>query len=250
MLLLAVFSLATACGGGETTAAPAEEATAQAVVLWGAEGGFVTATTNTLRPPRVVVYSDGQVIADAVKTFRLTEAEVGETVASMEKFLNGQPPTAAPKPDAPMVTDVPDTVLGVRAKDGRMHEVRVPALDQIADFYPKELTEAKKLMDGLATRAASEGTDYTAARVRVVAENAPGVEGEAKPWPAGVQEPSGSVDPVWKTDLDGAASAAVVKAVPQGGATGPKGGGPGQSLFKTGSGAVFVVSWRYLLPDE
>ncbi|WP_155356029.1 hypothetical protein [Acrocarpospora macrocephala] len=242
-LVLAGLSLVAACGGAgsETTAVAVEEV--QAVALWGAEGGFVTPTTNTLRPPRVVVYSDGQVIVDAGKTFKLTEAQLGETVASMERFLKGQPPTATPKPDAPMVTDIPDTVLGVRAKDGKMQEVRVPALDQVALFYPKELVEAKKLMDGLATRGTSEGTDYVATRVRMVAETAPGAEGTVLAWPAGVPEPSGAVDPIWKKDLDGDAAGAIVKAIPAGFEN-------RQSLFKSGSGAVFVVSWRYLLPDE
>ncbi|GAA0415249.1 hypothetical protein [Acrocarpospora corrugata] len=221
----------------------AEEGPAKVVALWGAEGGFVTPTTNTLRPPRVVVYGDGQVIADAVKTFKLTEAQVGETVAAMEKLLAGQPPTATPKPDAPMVTDVPTTVLAVRAKDGRLLEVRVPALDQVAAYYPKELPEAKKLMEGLATRATAEGTDYVATRARMVAETAPDPQGTVSAWPAGVPEPSGTVDPVWKKDLDEAATTAIVKAVPAGGEN-------RQALFKTASGATFVVSWRYLLPDE
>ncbi|AWS42520.1 hypothetical protein DKM19_15310 [Streptosporangium sp. 'caverna'] len=225
------------------SATPADDGPAKPVALWGAEGGFVTATTNVLRPPRVVLYSDGLVIVDASKQLKLTDAEAGETVASMERYLTGQPPTVEPKPGAPMVTDVPTTVLGVRGKDGKMLEVRAAALDQVADFYPKELSEAKKLMDGLATRAAATGTDYVATRVRMVAEGAESAEGKPAPWPAGVPEPSGTVDPVWQKDVEGAAVSAITKAV-------PAGQGHDRPLFKTGSGALFVLSWRYLLPDE
>ncbi|MEU4409471.1 hypothetical protein AB0F88_33590 [Streptosporangium sp. NPDC023963] len=244
-LLVALLSLTAACGGVEAdmSATPADDGPAKPVALWGSEGGFVTATTNVLRPPRVVLYGDGLVIVDARRQLRLTGAEVDETVASMERYLTGQPPTATPRPGAPMVTDVPATVLGVRGKDGKMLEVRVPALDQVAGFYPKELPEAKKLMDGLATRAAASGTDYVATRVRMVAEGAASAEGTPAPWPAGVPEPSGTVDPVWRKDVEGAAVSAITKAVP----AGPE---HSRSLFKTGSGALFVLSWRYLLPDE
>ncbi|WP_371778916.1 hypothetical protein [Streptosporangium subroseum] len=245
ILLVALLSLAAACGGAEAdmSATSVDDGPAKPVALWGAEGGFVTATTNVLRPPRVVLYSDGLVIVDASRQLKLTDAEAGETVASMERYLTGQPPTVEPKPGAPMVTDVPTTVLGVRGKEGKMLEVRAAALDQVARFYPKELSEAKKLMDGLATRAAATGTDYVATRVRMVAEGAASAEGKPAPWPAGAPEPSGTVDPVWQKDVEGAAVSAITKAV-------PAGQGYGRSLFKTGSGALFVLSWRYLLPDE
>lgn len=244
-LLVALLSLTAACGGAgsDISAAVADDGPAKRVALWGAEGGFVTATTNVLRPPRVVVYDDGVVIADASKQLKLSQDEVSQTVASMEKYLTGQPPTASPRPDAPAVSDVPDTVLGVQGKDGKMLEVRVPALDQIAQYYPKELPEAKKLMDGLATKAATSGTDYVGTRIRLVAEGAESAEGKPSPWPAGVDEPSGTIDPVWQKDLDGAAATAVTKAVPPGQEY-------GRALFKTSSGSLFVLTWRYLLPDE
>lgn len=245
ILLMAATALTAACGGVEpdTSAAAAADGPAEPVALWGAEGGFVTATMNVLRPPRVVVYGDGLVIVDANKQLTLTDAETGEVVARMEEYLTGQPPTATPKPGAPSVTDVPDTVLGVRGKDGKMLEVRVPALQQLADFYPRQLADAQKLMDGLATRAASEGADYVATRVRMVAEGVTSAEGKPSPWPKGVPEPSGAVDPVWQEDVEGAAVSAITKAVPAGQQY-------GRSLFRTSSGTTFVLSWRYLLPHE
>ncbi|MFI7610171.1 hypothetical protein ACIBP6_02900 [Nonomuraea terrae] len=243
-LLVALLSLTAACGGaGSEISTAVADAPAKRVALWGAEDGFVTATMNALRPPRVVVYSDGVVIADASKQLKLTEDEVSKIVASMRTYLTGQPPTAQPRPDAPTVSDVPTTVLGVRGQDGTMLEVRVPALDQVASFYPKQLPDAKELMDGLAVRAAASGTDYAGTRVRLVVEGAASAEGKPAPWPAGVEEPSGSVDPVWQKDLDGVAVAAITKAVPAGQEY-------GTSLFKTSSGALFALSWRYLLPDE
>ncbi|GAA3786738.1 hypothetical protein GCM10022226_01100 [Sphaerisporangium flaviroseum] len=47
----------------------------------------------------------------------------------------------------------------------------------------------------------------------------------------------------WHKDLEGAAVSAITKAVPAGQEY-------GRSLFTTGSGEIFVISWRYLLPDE
>ncbi|MEU8207403.1 hypothetical protein [Streptosporangium sp. NPDC049046] len=243
-LLVALLSLTAACGGAESdmSAVAADGGPAKPVALWGAEGGFVTPTTNVLRPPRVVLYSDGLVIVDASRQLKLTDAERDETVASMEKYLTGQSPTAEPRSGAPAVTDVPTTVFGVRGKDGKMFEVRVPALEQVADFYPKALLDAKKLMEGLAARAEA-GTDYVATRVRMVVEAAGSAEGRPAPWPAEVPEPSGTVDPVWQKDIEGAAVSAIVKAVPAGQQY-------ERSLFKTGSGTLFLLSWRYLLPDE
>ncbi|WP_203980160.1 hypothetical protein [Planotetraspora silvatica] len=244
-LLVALLSLATACGRGEataTTAEPEQNAAATPVAVLRAEGGFVTASMNVLRAPRVVVYSDGLVIADAAYQMTITETEVTQTVDAMKKFLTGQPPTASPKPGAPMVTDIPATVLSVAGDDGKMIEVRAEALEQVADFYPQELVAAKKLLDDLAVKATKENEKYTADRVRLAVESVPTAEGKTTPWPAGVPEPSGQVDPVWQKDLSGAEVSALVKAAPPI----PDGGLP---IFKTQSG-VFVLSWRYLLPSE
>ncbi|MEU8199269.1 hypothetical protein AB0C10_36340 [Microbispora amethystogenes] len=245
ILLVAVLSLAAACGEATsaTTAAPAEDKPATPVALWGAEGGFVTPTVNVLRPPRVVLYADGLVIADASRQLKLTDAETGETVTAMERYLTGQPPTARPSPGAPSVADVPTTVLAVRGKDGKMREVRAEALEQVAEFYPKALLDAKKLMEGLAARADAEGTPYTGPRVRMVAEGVVSAEGKPAPWPAKVPEPDGPADPVWRKDLDGETASAVAKAV-------PAGQDHARPIFKSASGKVFVLSWRYLLPDE
>lgn len=243
ILLLAATALTAACGGGQSDTSAAAAGPPQPVAWWGMEGGFVTASMNVLRPPRVVLYGDGLVIADASKQLTLTGAETAEVVARMEKDLAGQPPTATPKPGAPSVADVPDTVFGVRGKDGEALEVRAPALQQLADFYPEQLVDAKELMDGLAARAAEEGTDYVADRVRIVAEGASSGEGTPSPWPEGVPEPPGVVDPVWHEDVEGAAVNAVTKAVPAGQEY-------GRPLFKAGSGQIFVLSWRYLLPHE
>ncbi|TLP57920.1 hypothetical protein [Microbispora triticiradicis] len=245
ILLVAVLSLAAACGEATsaTTAAPAGDGPATPVALWGAEGGFVTPTANVLRPPRVVLYGDGLVVADASRQLRLTDAETGGTVAAMERYLTGQPPTARPSPGAPSVADVPTTVLAVRGKDGKMREVRAEALEQVAEFYPRELMDAKKLMESLAARAGTEGTAYTAPRVRMVAEGVDSVEGKPARWPAKVPEPDGPADPVWRKDLDGEAASALARAV-------PAGLDHGRPIFKTASGKVFVLSWRYLLPDE
>ncbi len=245
VLVMAVLALTAGCGGAEsdTSVASAEDGPVKRVASWGEEGGFVPPTVNVLRPPKVVVYGDGLVVVDASRQLKLSDAEVGETVEALGKSLNGQPPTAEPRPGAPTVTDVPTTVFGVRGQDAKVMEVRVPALEQVADFYPKQLSDAKDLMNGLATRAAKEGTDYVATRVRLVAEGAASAEGKPESWPAGVPEPSGQVDPVWRQDLEGAAATALAKAVPAGQEY-------GRALFKTSSGGLFVLSWRYLLPDE
>nr|WP_157554799.1 hypothetical protein [Herbidospora sakaeratensis] len=244
-LLVALLSLATACGGGElaaTAAEPEQSAPATPVAVLRAEGGFVTASTNVLRAPRVVVYGDGLVIADAAYKTTISAAEVTQTVDALKKYLTGQPPTATPKPGAPMVTDIPATVLGVAGDDGKMIEVKAEALDQVAEFYPKELVDAKKLLDGLAAKAAEKKEPYTSDRIRVAAESVPTAEGERTPWPAGVPEPSGQIDPVWQKDLTGAEVPALVKAAPPV----PDAGLP---IFETKAG-VFVLSWRYLLPGE
>ncbi|MBO3749656.1 hypothetical protein J5X84_26555 [Streptosporangiaceae bacterium NEAU-GS5] len=215
------------------------------VAVWRLDGGFTPPGVQAIRPPRVVVYGDGQVIADAAHTLQLSPAEFADLMAALGKDLAGQPATVTPSPGTPAVADAPTTVLGVRAGDGPIHEVSIGALDQTMGGYSAEILDARDRMGRLADRVTAEGQAYTSPRVRLVAEDVPGAEGTIHPWPEGVPEPPATSAPVRVSDLSDAAAETVARMVPR---------DPEQPFswptFRAPSGASLNVSWRYLMPGE
>ncbi|TMR95755.1 hypothetical protein [Nonomuraea basaltis] len=240
--------MSAACGQDGTPEASGAPATVspegdRPVAVWRLEGGFLQPGLLAIRPPRVVVYGEGQAIVDAARTLRLSQAELSDLVSALARDLSGQPATATPRPGTPVVMDAPTTVLGVRAAGGEMREVRIPALDESGDGYAGPLLNARARLDRLAQRAATEGQDYSSERVRLVAEETQG--GKARAWPEGVPEPPGTGAPVHTRDLSGNAASAAARLIPYD--AGQQGDWP---VYRAPSGVSLAVSWRYLLPDE
>jgi hypothetical protein len=215
------------------------------VALWRLDGGFVRASTTAIRPVRLAVFADGRAIADATRVIRLSSTEMTELLTALTQDLGNQPPTATPSSGSPAVADAPDAVLGV-IKDSALKTVRVPAMDVLAPShsYDARLVDARDRMAKVAERAVAGGTDYTADRIRVVAEQATSEAGKPRPWPSGVPVPT-VTSGVGAEVLSGDSARNAARVLPRDTAQ------PGnRQAFKGPSGTPIAVSWRYLLPGE
>jgi hypothetical protein len=242
---LAAVLVSAACETGGTSAGPsatpAPAGDGKPVAVWREADGLVPAGFAAIRPPRLVVYGDGQVIVNATRTLRLPPAELTDLITVLGHDLAGQ------SPGRHSATDMPSTVFGVRTGDGPLREVWIPGIPQIKAGYPQPLYDAWERLTRLAGRVTASGQPYTSARVRLVAEDRrPDVTEPVQPWPAGVLEPRPeSKSPVRVQDLSAGTARTVVKMVPR---------QPEQSMhwpvFRAPSGTTLTLSWRYLVPGE
>ncbi|MFC4010631.1 hypothetical protein ACFOY2_25615 [Nonomuraea purpurea] len=193
-----------------------------------------------VRPPVLVVYADGRVIADAAHELRLPSAEVKVLVEALKQDLAGQPATASPKPGSPRIYDVPTTVLGVAGGSG-MREVHVPSLDHSAARYDAALVTARDRLAHLADRVAAQGWNYSTDRVRLSTEQVTAPATSAKPLPEGVPLPPERQSHSGSKDYKGNKAHAIARLIPRDGS---------RHVYRTSTGNRIALSWRYLLPHE
>jgi hypothetical protein len=227
---------------GVPIAAPSSGA--DPVAFWQRRGSMLAPRLDNMRPYLVVVYPDGQAIADVTSTLRISEPELADLVTLLAGDLARQPPTPQPQGGV-RVMDAGLTVLGVRTTTVT-HTVTADALDELrsSHAYPAGLYDARDTLSALADRVTHKGTPYRADRIRLFAQPA-GQDTGATPsgWPANVPVPT-TIDQygVRHTDLTDAAATTVMAAVrPE----------PfNWSTLRSPTGQLLLVSWRYLLPDE
>jgi hypothetical protein len=104
-------------------------------------------------------------------------------------------------------------------------------------IYPAPIRDATHRLDAVRRKAMSNGTRYTADRVRVVVSTAVAGTGGA-PWPEGVTVPSGA-GPTRTTDLAGTAARTVTQHLTA-----------DWTPYRLPDGTPVQAAWRYLLPDE
>ncbi|GGK85663.1 hypothetical protein Sme01_38850 [Sphaerisporangium melleum] len=215
------------------------------VAQWESYGGLAATSRKGIRPPRLAVYEDGLVVADAARRLTLPRAEVTTLVGTLRRDLADGP--ATPSPTAgPRVFDATTTVLSVRSTGGAMRSVTAYALQETRSehAYPSPLYHALDAMTALADRATRAGTPYTAHRVRLIAQVRPGQEG--RPWPASVPEPPATATgPIVTEDLSGAQADAAVRLIRP-----TSGQGGAWPLHRDRHARTYALSWRYLLPSE
>jgi hypothetical protein len=210
------------------------------------EGGFLRPGLVALRPPRLAVYGDGTAITDAEHQVRLTLSEVNGLVAALSRDLAGQPPTASPRPGTPEVMDAPTVVFSV-SNGGRTQTVKAPAMEalQSGQAYAPALQDAYDRLVRLADRARKQGTPYTSARIRLVAERGAS-DGRVRQWPRGVPVPdSGRPSGAAAKDLSGMTAQQVIRVVPR-----DESQRGAWAVFRSPAGAPLSMSWRFLLPGE
>lgn len=210
------------------------------VAEWLRVGGLVAPGLIAVRPPMLVVYADGQVIADAAHELRLPSAEVKALVQALEHDLAGQPATASPQQGSPRIYDVPTTVLGVDSGGG-MREVHVPYFEHGTARYDAALVTARDRLARLADRVAAQGRNYSTDRVRVSIEQVTAPATSAKPLPEGVPLPPETQAHSGSKDYKGNKAHTIVRLIPRDGSW---------HVYRTSTGKHLALSWRYLLPHE
>jgi hypothetical protein len=200
---------------------------------------------DNMVPFNLVVYTDGQAIAEVSGVLQVTTAELRDLVNGVATDLAGLPPTVAPRGNA-RVMDAGVTVLGLRTSAGAK-SVSADALDELRDAhaYPASLYAARDLLSSLADRVMRDGTDYVAERIRLFAQPAAGQDTGGSPgtWPHGMAVPQ-TTDRfgIRYVDLAGPEVATVIASV--------RSERVDWAAFQSPTGEVMRLSWRYLLPNE
>jgi hypothetical protein len=246
----ATASCTPANGANPTPSATAAPPDGAPVVSWTLTGGFTMAGVLALRPPRLVVYGDGETIADAAYRARLDDDELRTLVDHLVTAL-GSPDITKRRSAAPVIADAPTTVLKVW-NGSTMLSVSAEGLDELRDTagYPTALYDARDRLASVYKDVTVTAQPYLANRVRVVTEQAPAdaTGAGALQWPAEVTLPTQG-DPtaadVHRADLDGQAARDAVRLLKRD--LDQRGAWP---TYRTVDGKLVQASWRYLLPDE
>jgi hypothetical protein len=216
------------------------------VVSWSLTGGYLTAGRLALRPPRLAIYADGVVVADAAYRSDLTTSAIADLVARVAEDLRGSNVTKRRDGVAP-VADASVTVLSVRSGRGTQ-SATAEGLDELRekDGYPTALYDARDRIAAVHQRVVSTGQPYTADRVRLVTESGSAEATQPQPWPTAITLPlQQAAGDVRLADLTGQCAKDTVRLVARdldlNGAW---------TAYRTASGGVVRASWRYLLPDE
>ncbi len=259
VLAQAVAVLAAAATGAcarANGAGPADEPTQapppdRPIASWSLTGGLTLAGVRALRPPRLVIYSDGETIADAAYRTRLDLDDVHSLLNHLATDLRA--PSARPTTSiGPSIVDAPTTVL--EAWDGNaIRTVSAYGLDELREekVYGSAWYDARDRLGQVYKTVTATAQPYLGAKVRVVSE--PVVDGAtgtttATPWPARLAMP-GTPDPsnhdLAREDLQGQAARDAVRLLTRD--LDQRGAWP---TYRTADGHLVQASWRYLLPTE
>jgi hypothetical protein len=220
------------------------------IASWSLSGGFTMAGVRALRPPRLVIYSDGEAIADAAYRTRLDLDDLQSLLNHLASDLRA--PSASPTTSiGPSIVDAPTTVL--EAWDGQaVRTISAYGLDELREekVYGSAWYDARDRLGQVYKTVTVTAQPYLGAKVRVVTE--PVVAGAGgtttAPWPAHVALPS-TPDPsnpdLAREDLDGQAARDAVRLLTRD--LDQRGAWP---TYRTADGHLVQASWRYLLPTE
>lgn len=244
--------LATALGGceGAPGATPTAAATIQPpdntpLAVWELTGGFTTAALLAMRAPRLVVFGDGEAVADAAYRSRLDPDQLQNLATGLISDLRS---TAAQKKPTvtPTIADAPVTKVSVWSPAGPL-TFSAEGLDELRSdhVYADVCYDARDRLAAVHKSVSATAQPYLATRVRVVALQADGDPADVTPWPADVQLPSADGDGLRKADLDGDAARGAVRMLTRD--LDQRGAWP---AYRTQDGTVVRASWRYLLPNE
>jgi hypothetical protein len=251
VLAAAATGACTPANGANPTDAPTQAPPPdRPIASWALTGGFTMAGVRALRPPRLVIYSDGEAIADAAYRTRLDPDDLQSLLNRLASDLRA--PSARPTTSiGPSIVDAPTTVL--EAWDGQaIQTISAYGLDELRDekVYGSAWYDARDRLGKVYTTVTATAQPYLGGKVRVVAEpvtaEAPG--GTVTPWPAQVALPT-VPDPsnhdLVREDLDGQAARDAVRLLTRD--LDQRGAWP---TYKTADGHLVQASWRYLLPTE
>jgi hypothetical protein len=223
------------------------------VASWELTGGAATAGLLALRAPRLVVFADGETIADAAYRSRLASDELRGLLDHLVASLR-MPGATKRRSGSPSIVDAPTTVFKVWTGHATL-AASADGLDEQRDngTYSSALYDARDRFGLVYKNVVATAQPYLADRVRVVTQDAPAATtAEPTPWPAELVVPTGSAVPtagtgsgVRRADLDGQAARSAVRLLTRD--LDQRGAWP---TYRTGDGRLVQASWRYLLPNE
>jgi hypothetical protein len=232
------------------------------LAVWEVTGGFTAAGLSALRAPRLVVYGDGDAIADAAYRSRLDPDQLHALATSLVDDLHSAA-TPKEKTPAPTIADAPVTKVSVWSPTGTL-TFTAEGLDERKHdhVYSDALYDARDRLAAVHKAVSATAQPYLAARVRVVAvpalDGTAGSAGMGNPitadpsasssviaWPPDIRLPAPDGQGLRKADLDGDAARAAVRMLTRD--LDQRGAWPG---YRMGDGTIVRASWRYLLPSE
>jgi hypothetical protein len=227
-----------------------------ALATWDLTGGLTTSGVAALRPPRLVVYGDGDVIADATYRSRLDPDQLRTLANGLADDLRAGASQKKPTP-TPTIVDAPVTKVSVWTATGPL-SFTAEGLDELKPdrVYADVLYDARDRLAAVHKTVSATAQPYLATRVRVVAITAlvgqaspilgdPSASASVAPWPVGVLLPAPDAQGLRRTDLDGDAARSAVRMLTRD--LDQRGAWPSYRLT---DGTMVRASWRYLLPDE
>jgi len=262
-LLAGLFAAATlAACDSDPAAAPAPTDSFnpppdQPLATWELTGGFTAAGIAALRPPRLVVYGDGDAIADATYRSRLDPDQLRALANGLADDLRAGASQKKPTP-TPTIIDAPVTKVSVWTPTGPL-AFTAEGLDELKPdrVYADVLYDARDRLATVHKTVSATAQPYVTTRVRVVA--VPALEGQAgtgspavpdpsptaSGWPPGIALPSPDAEGLRRADLDGDAARAAVRMLTRD--LDQRGAWPS---YRMTDGTMVRASWRYLLPTE
>jgi hypothetical protein len=244
--------LASALGGcdGTPLAAPTDAPTMRPpdgtpLAAWELTGGLVGTAMLALRPPRLVVFGDGDAVADAAYRSRLDADQLQSLSTGLLADLRSSDVQKQRTPAAP-IADAPVTKVSVWSPTGVL-TFSAQGLDELKSehVYADVLYDARDRLASVHKTVSATAQPYLADRVRLVAMPVDGEPATVDEWPADVTLPAPDRGALRKADLSGDAARAVVRTLTRD--LDQRGAWP---AYKTTGGDIVRASWRYLLPNE
>ncbi|MEV4135267.1 hypothetical protein AB0J72_24215 [Dactylosporangium sp. NPDC049742] len=215
------------------------------LAVWELTGGLVGTAMLALRAPRLVVFGDGDAIADAAYRSRLDPDALQSLAAGLLADL-GSSDAQKPRSAAPTILNAPVTRVSTWSPSGPL-AFTAEGFDELKTdhVYADVLYDARDRLAAVHKSVAATAQPYLADRVRLVAMPVDGEPATVNPWPADVKLPAPDAGGLRKADLSGEDARAVVRTLTRD--LDQRGAWP---AYTSASGDTVRASWRYLLPNE
>ncbi|GAA3267430.1 hypothetical protein Dvina_08780 [Dactylosporangium vinaceum] len=229
------------------------------IAIWELTGGLTAPGIAALRPPRLVIYGDGDAIADATYRSRLDPDQLRTLSNGLADDLRAVASQKKPTP-TPTIVDAPVTRVTVWTPTGPL-SFTAEGFDELKPerVYADALYNARDRLANVHKTVSATAQPYLATRVRVVA--VPVLQGQAgtgspiitdpspsateAPWPPGITLPAPNAEGLRRADLDGDAARSAVRTLTRD--LDQRGAWP---AYRMPDGTMARASWRYLLPNE
>ncbi len=244
--------LASALAGcdGTPLTAPSDAPTARPpdgtpLAVWELTGGLVGTAMLALRAPRLVVFGDGDAIADAAYRSRLDPDELQQLSTGLQGDLRSSDAQKQRTAASP-VAGAPVTKVSTWSSSGVL-TFTAEGLDELKTehVYAEAYYDARDRMAAVYKTVSATAQPYLADRVRLVAMPVDGDPATVNAWPPDVTLPAPDAGALRKADLSGDAARAVVRTLTRD--LDQRGAWP---AYQTAAGDTVRASWRYLLPNE